>query len=118
FINMSPEELEVVENRGIAMQDERGRIAYAEQLGEARGIVKGEAIGIAKGETTGRLSEAMALIKLLTNQRFGEVPEGISNQIGDLPLEDLEGLVKVFLSFNRMADLENWLQERLRSNFE
>ena len=114
FINMSPEELEVVENRGIAMQDERGRIAYAEQLG----VAKGEAIGIAKGETTGRLSEAMALIKLLTNQRFGEVPEGISNQIGDLPLEDLEGLVKVFLSFNRMADLENWLQERLRSNFE
>ena len=130
FINMSPEELEVVENRGIAMQDERGRIAYAEQLGEARGIVKGEAIGIVKGEaigvakgeaigeTKGRLSEAMALIKLLTNQRFGEVPEGISNQIGDLPLEDLEGLVKVFLSFNRMADLENWLQERLRSNLE
>ena len=118
FINMSPEELEVVENRGIAMQDERGRIAYAEQLGvakgEAIGIVKGEAIG----ETKGRLSEAMALIKLLTNQRFGEVPEGISNQIGDLPLEDLEGLVKVFLSFNRMADLENWLQERLRSNLE
>ena len=126
FINMSPEELEVVENRGIAMQDERGRIAYAEQLGvakgEAIGIVKGEAIGVAKGEaigeTKGRLSEAMALIKLLTNQRFGEVPEGISNQIGDLPLEDLEGLVKVFLSFNRMADLESWLQERLRSNLE
>ena len=114
FINMSPEELEVVENRGIAMQDERGRIAYAEQLG----VAKGEAIGIVKGETKGRLSEAMALIKLLTNQRFGEVPEGISNQIGDLPLEDLEGLVKVFLSFNRMADLENRLQERLRSNFE
>ena len=37
FINMSPEELEVVENRGIAMQDERGRIAYAEQLGVAKG---------------------------------------------------------------------------------
>ena len=114
FINMSPEELEVVENRGIAMQDERGRIAYAEQLG----VAKGEAIGIVKGETKGRLSEAMALIKLLTNQRFGEVPEGISNQIGDLPLEDLEGLVKVFLSFDRMADLENWLQERLRANIE
>ena len=39
-------------------------------------------------------------------------------EIGDLPLEDLEGLVKVFLSFNSLADLENWLQERLRSNFE
>ena len=114
FINMSPEELEVVENRGIAMQDERGRIAYAEQLGEARGIVKGEAIG----ETKGRLSQTIALVKVLITQRFGEVSEGISNQIEDLPMADLEDLVQVFLSFNRMADLENWLQERLRANIE
>ena len=118
FINMSPEELEVVENRGIAMQDERGRIAYAEQLGvakgEAIGIVKGEAIG----ETKGRLSQTIALVKVLITQRFGEVSEGISNQIEDLPMADLEDLVQVFLSFNRMADLENWLQERLRSNLE
>ena len=106
FINMSPEELEVVENRGIAMQDERGRIAYAEQL------------GVVKGETKGRLSQAIALVKLLITQRFGEPSVGMSNQIGDLPLADLEDLVKVFLSFNRMADLESWLQERLRSNFE
>ena len=110
FINMSPEELEVVENRGIAMQDERGRIAYAEQLGEARGIVK--------GETKGRLSQTIALVKVLITQRFGEVSEEISNQIEDLPMADLEDLVQVFLSFNRMADLENWLQERLRSNLE
>ena len=114
FINMSPEELEVVENRGIAMQDERGRIAYAEQLGEARGIVKGEA----RGETKGRLSQTIALVKLLITQRFGEPSAGMSNQIADLPIVDLEDLVKVFLSFNRMADLESWLQERLRSNFE
>ena len=106
FINMSPEELEVVENRGIAMQDERGRIAYAEKL------------GVVKGETKGRLSQAIALVKLLITQRFGEPSVGMSNQIGDLPIVDLEDLVKVFLSFNRMADLESWLQERLRSNFE
>ena len=110
FINMSPEELEVVENPGIAMQDERGRIAYAEQLGVARGIVK--------GETKGRLSEAIALVKLLITQRFGEPSAGMSNQIEDLPIADLEDLVKVFLSFNSLADLESWFQERLRSNFE
>ena len=110
FINMSPEELEVVENRGIAMQDERGRIAYAEQLGEARGIVK--------GETKGRLSQTIALVKVLITQRFGEVSEGISNQIEDLPMADLEDLVQVFLSFNSLTDLENWLQERLRANIE
>ncbi|NEP78734.1 MAG: DUF4351 domain-containing protein [Okeania sp. SIO3B3] len=110
FINMTPEELEIVENRGIAMQDERGRIAYAEQQGEARG----EARGIVKGETIGRLNQAIALVKLLITQRFGEVSETINSQIEGLPLADVEDLVKVFLSFNSLADLESWLQERLR----
>ena len=50
--------------------------------------------------------------------KIGEVFEEISTQIEVLPLEDVEGLVKVFLSFNSLADLESWLQERLRSNFE
>ena len=95
FINMTPEELEIVENRGIAMQDERGRIAYAEEQA--------------------RLNQTIALVKLLITQRFGEVSEGISSQIEDLPLADVEDLVKVFLSFNSLADLESWLQERLRS---
>ena len=98
FINMTPEELEIVENRGIAMQDERGRIAYAEEQA--------------------RLNQTIALVKLLITQRFGEVSEGISSQIEDLPLADVEDLVKVFLSFNNLADLESWLQERLRPNFE
>ena len=95
FINMTPEELEIVENRGIAMQDERGRIAYAEEQA--------------------RLNQTIALVKLLITQRFGEVSEGISSQIEDLPLADVEDLVKVFLSFNSLADLESLLQERLRS---
>ena len=95
FINMTPEELEIVENRGIAMQDERGRIAYAEEQA--------------------RLNQTIALVKLLITQRFGEVSEGISSQIEYLPLADVEDLVKVFLSFNNLADLESWLQERLRS---
>ncbi|WP_366557897.1 DUF4351 domain-containing protein [Okeania sp. SIO1I7] len=98
---MSPEELEIVENRGIAMQDERGRIAYAEEQGEAR------------GEAKGRLNQAIALVKLLIIQRFGEVSEDISSQIEGLPLADVEDLVKAFLSFNSLQDLESWLQERL-----
>ena len=81
--------------------------AYANQLDK-----------VVKGETKGRLSQTIALVKVLITQRFGEVSEGISNQIEDLPMADLEDLVQVFLSFNRMADLENWLQERLRANIE
>ncbi|MDY7006937.1 MAG: Rpn family recombination-promoting nuclease/putative transposase [Cyanobacteriota bacterium] len=95
FINMSPEELEIVENRGIAMQDERGRLTYAEEQG--------------------RLNEAIALVKVLITQRFRDFSEEISSQIESLPLADVEDLVKVFLSFNSLDDLESWLQERLRS---
>ena len=97
FINTTPEELEIVENRGIGMQDERGRITYAEQQGEA----------------IGRLNQTIPLIKLLITQRFGEVSETINSQIEGLPLADVEDLVKVFLTFNSLADLESWLQEHL-----
>ncbi|MCL2926093.1 MAG: DUF4351 domain-containing protein [Trichodesmium sp. MAG_R04] len=45
--------------------------------------------------------------------KIGEVFVGRNTQIEVLPLEDVEGLVKVFLSFNRMADLESCLQEPL-----
>ena len=44
-INMTAEELDIVERRGIAMQDERGRITYAEQQGEQRGEQKGQQKG-------------------------------------------------------------------------
>ena len=91
-VNMTAEELEIVENRGIALQDEKGRITYAEEKG--------------------RLSEAIALVKLLISQRFGEISEAIARQIEALPLEDVEGLVKVFLSFNSLEDLESWLERR------
>ncbi|NEP83089.1 MAG: Rpn family recombination-promoting nuclease/putative transposase [Okeania sp. SIO3B3] len=95
FINMTPEELEIVENRGIAMQDERGRIAYAEEQA--------------------RLNQTIALVKLLITQRFGEVSEDISSQIENLALANLEDLVKVLLSLSSLADLERWLEERLQS---
>ncbi|MCL2926092.1 MAG: DUF4351 domain-containing protein [Trichodesmium sp. MAG_R04] len=92
---MTPEELEIVENREIAMQDERGRIAYAEEQA--------------------RLNQTIALVKLLITQRFGELNNEISSQIEDLPLANMEDLMKVFLSFNSLADLESWLQKRLKS---
>ncbi|NEP70929.1 MAG: Rpn family recombination-promoting nuclease/putative transposase [Okeania sp. SIO2G4] len=96
-INMTSEELEIVERRAIALQDEKGRLIYAEEQGEAKG----------------RLNQAIALVKLLITQRFGEVSKDINSQIEDLPLADVEDLVKVFLSFNSLVDLESWLQERL-----
>ncbi|WP_367267615.1 DUF4351 domain-containing protein [Okeania sp. SIO2C9] len=95
-INMTVEELDIVERRAIAMQDERGRIIYAEE----------------KGEEKGRLNQAIALVMRLLKKRFGEIPETISSQIEDLLLSDLEMLTEDILDFNSLEDLESWLQER------
>ncbi|WP_366558116.1 DUF4351 domain-containing protein [Okeania sp. SIO3B5] len=78
------------------MQDERGRIMYAEK----------------KGEEKGRLKEAIALIIRLLKKRFGEIPATIINQIEDLVLDDLESLREDILDFNSLEDLQIWLEKR------
>lgn len=96
-INLTVEELDIVERRGIALQDERGRITYAEQKGEERGEKKGEK----KGETR--------LVMRLLKKRFGEIPTALSSQIEQLELEDLESLGEDLIEFNSLEDLSNWL---------
>lgn len=91
-INLTVEELEIVNRRGMMLQDEKGRITYAEQQG--------------------RLKEAIALIMRQLKTRFGEIPATISSKIEDLVLSDLENLTEDIFEFNSLADLENWLKER------
>ncbi len=107
-INMSPEELEIVERRAITLQDEKGRIAYAQEQGEAIG----EARGLVKGEEIGRLSEAIAFVMGFLEKRFQDIPTAITSQIEDLPLEDLKSLGKDLLDFNSLEDVESWLNYR------
>ncbi|WP_363269271.1 DUF4351 domain-containing protein [Okeania sp. SIO2B3] len=95
-INMTAEELDLVDRRGMLMQDERGRITYAEQQGEQRGEQKGRA----------------QLVIRLIKKRFGEIPEAIISQIEDLSVANLDNLGEDFLDFNSLEDLLSWLQER------
>ncbi|MEQ9481403.1 Rpn family recombination-promoting nuclease/putative transposase [Coleofasciculus sp. F4-SAH-05] len=92
---MTSEELDIVERRGIMLQDEKGRITYAAEQGEAKG----------------RLQEAIALVMRLLKKRFGELPEAISTKIETLPLQELENLTEEILDLNRLEDLERWLDE-------
>ncbi|NES73530.1 MAG: DUF4351 domain-containing protein [Okeania sp. SIO2D1] len=94
-INMTVEELDIVERRAIAMQDERGRIIYAEEQGEEKG----------------RLNQTISVVMRLLKKRFGEIPETINNQIEDLLLSDLESLTEDILDFNSLEDLESWFYE-------
>jgi predicted transposase/invertase (TIGR01784 family) len=95
---MTVEELEVVDRRGIMLQDEKGRITYAKE----------------EGKEEGKLTEAIALIRRQLKKRFGEINIAITSQIEALSIEELERLGEDFLDFNRLADLEHWLEERSR----
>ncbi|MEQ8974747.1 MAG: Rpn family recombination-promoting nuclease/putative transposase [Coleofasciculus sp. C1-SOL-03] len=95
---MTVEELEVVDRRGIMLQDEKGRITYAKE----------------EGKEEGKLTEAIALIRRQLKKRFGEINIAITSQIEALSIEELERLGEDFLDFNSLADLEHWLEERSR----
>ena len=91
-INLSPEELELLEQRAIMAQDESGKILFAEEKG--------------------RIEEAIALIIRLLKKRFGEVPENLKNQLSDLSLEELENLSEEIFDFNNFEDVSNWLANK------
>ncbi|NES65708.1 MAG: DUF4351 domain-containing protein, partial [Okeania sp. SIO2D1] len=94
---MSPEELEIADRRAMALQDERGKITFAEE----------------KGKEIGRQNEAIALIMRLLKKRFGELEtEETISKIENLTIEELENLGEYFLDFNSITDLENWLNRQ------
>ena len=96
--DMTVEELELLDRRGIMLQDEKGRIAYAKE----------------EGKEEGRLAEAIAVIKRQLKKRFGEIPATISTQVENLPLSDLQQLTEDILDFENWQDLSHWLEETER----
>jgi len=104
--NMTVEELDIVDRRGMMLQDEKGRIAYAEEKGEQRGEER--------GEQKGRIKEAFALIMRQLKKRFGDIPATINSQVEDLSIEELERLGEDIFDFNSWEDLSSWLEVRSR----
>lgn len=105
--NMTVEELEIVDRRGVMLQDERGRITYAEERGREKGRIE--------GKIEGKIEQSVVLIIKLMKKRFKEIPEDIIRQIESLSLENLEVLGEDFLDFKSVKDLENWLKKIVRS---
>ncbi|NEO90880.1 MAG: Rpn family recombination-promoting nuclease/putative transposase [Moorea sp. SIO3G5] len=90
---MTPEELEIADRRAMALQDERGKLTYAEEI----------------GKEIGRKKEAIALIIRQLKKRFGEIDTKTISKIENLTIEELENLGEDSLDFNNITDLENWL---------
>jgi predicted transposase/invertase (TIGR01784 family) len=95
-INLTAEELEILENRGIALQDERGRLSYAVEQA--------------------KLNQMMTVVMRQLKKRFGDIPTATSSQIEALSLEDLESLGEDFLDFNSLEDLQSWLNQLTSNN--
>ena len=49
------------------------------------------------------------MIRLL-NRRFGEIPSNLTEQLRQLPVEQLENLAEALLDFQSPEDLVNWLE--------
>ncbi|NEQ39697.1 MAG: Rpn family recombination-promoting nuclease/putative transposase [Okeania sp. SIO3I5] len=91
-INLSPEELELMEQRAIMAQDESGKILFAEEKAT--------------------IKQTIALIMRQLKKRFGEIPENLKNQLPNLSLEELENLSEEIFDFNNFDDLSNWFTNR------
>ncbi len=77
-------------------------ITSVERLGIERGREE--------GRQEGRQQEAANLVLRLLNTRLGQVSATVSEQIRQLPVEQLEDLGEALLDFEREEDLLEWLK--------
>jgi predicted transposase YdaD len=73
-----------------------------EQRTEQRGVERGRQEGIEQGEKS-------LILRLLTRQLNGELPESARSQIDQLSRSQLESLAEALLDFSNLSDLETWL---------
>lgn len=62
-----------------------------------------------EGRLEGKLEEAANLVLRQLNRRLGQVSKSVSEQIRQLPIEQIEDLGEALLDFENEADLLNWL---------
>ncbi len=59
----------------------------------------------------GEQKEAVKLVLRLLNRRFEEVPQSLTEQIRQLPVEQLEDLGEALLDLESETDLRQWLEQ-------
>ncbi len=83
-------------------------MATSRQEGRAEGRVEGWLEGQEEGRLEGK---QLILIELLT-LKFGPLPEDLGDRVKALPDPEVEALVKPFLGFGAIEDLERWVEGR------
>jgi predicted transposase/invertase (TIGR01784 family) len=86
---------------GVTLQETR---VY--QDAKAEGQIEGQAAGQAEGK-----SAMLSLLSSLLSQRFGDLPENMTDRLSQLSLSQLEALGTQILSFTQLTDVTAWLEQ-------
>ncbi|UIE38885.1 DUF4351 domain-containing protein [Leptodesmis sichuanensis] len=73
-------------------------------------ITSVEEIGFERGLQQGRQEERRSLISLQLEQKVGQLPSSLHDQIAQLNLTQLEALAIALLNLSTLAELEAWLE--------
>jgi Domain of unknown function (DUF4351) len=52
----------------------------------------------------------LAMLSILLSQRFGSLPENMTDRLSQLSIEQLEALGTKLLDFTQLADVTAWLE--------
>ncbi|WP_407896231.1 DUF4351 domain-containing protein [Scytonema sp. NUACC26] len=80
---------------------------FQEEIGKLKEPDKEEIMEIVT--SWGKQATRSLIIRQL-NRRVGQLPETITSQIENLPIQQLEALGEALLDFTTLADLETWLE--------
>ena len=76
-------------------------------------INKGMQQGMQQGLEQGRREESQKLLLKQLTRRFGELNEGLRQNIASLSLEQSENLAEMIFDFETLSDLEKWLETNI-----
>jgi hypothetical protein len=82
-------------------------VTSVERIGYRRGHLE----GLEEGHEEGRRTEALSLVEILLEHRFGELSPETAARIAALPVDRCEALARALLDFSGAAELEAWLQQ-------
>jgi predicted transposase/invertase (TIGR01784 family) len=115
-INLSPEEMEDLENRERFIREQKGALEFAkaesQRQGREQGQKEGQKEGREQGQKEGIRIGQLNLIKQLLQGQLGELNQDIENSLAPLSSEELTALAQAIFSLSSIADLQNWLKTK------
>ena len=87
-----------------------------EQRGEQRGLKLGEQKGLKLGEQRGLVKGQATMLVRMLSRKFGQITPSLRGKVNKLSAKQLENLAEAVFDLETIADLNNWLKTKGKSN--